>query len=79
MNPVGERIITAFFPKSESGELESGLCEQVNFYNFAKVFGVFRPVSSNQKKNVCNLKEHKVIKIVDLDSLIKKKSKITFN
>lgn len=65
MNPVGERIICAFFPPkyNDSGEIDVVSSDRVNFYHFAKVFGVFRPVSSNQDKNVCNLKEHKVKKV----------------
>jgi hypothetical protein len=61
-NPIGERIVGSFFPPryDEDGRLDPILSERVYFYDFAKNFSVFRPVSNSGKVNLANSKEDKV-------------------
>ena len=61
-NPVGERIVGSFFRTryDEDGRVDPILSERVYFYDFAKNFSVFRPVSNSGKHNKANSKDDKV-------------------
>ena len=61
-NPVGERIVGSFFQTryDEDGRIDPILSERVYFYDFAKNFSVFRPVSNSGKYNKANSKDDKV-------------------
>ncbi|XP_040054701.1 calcineurin B homologous protein 1 [Gasterosteus aculeatus] len=43
INPLGDRIINAFFPEGE---------DQVNFRGFMRILAHFRPIEDNEKKSV---------------------------
>ncbi|OWF37583.1 Calcineurin B homologous protein 1 [Mizuhopecten yessoensis] len=62
INPLGDRIVHAFFQESND--------ETVNFRQFMRVLARFRPTKSNQTKNKLNSREEKLkfaFKMYDLD------------
>ncbi|XP_050406597.1 calcineurin B homologous protein 1 [Patella vulgata] len=62
INPLGDRIVHAFFQESND--------ETVNFKQFMRVLARFRPIKTNQDKNKMNTREDKLrfaFKMYDLD------------
>ncbi|XP_069116217.1 calcineurin B homologous protein 1-like [Argopecten irradians] len=62
INPLGDRIVHAFFQESND--------ETVNFRQFMRVLARFRPTKTNQTKNKLNTREEKLkfaFKMYDLD------------
>ncbi|CAL1529418.1 unnamed protein product [Lymnaea stagnalis] len=62
INPLGDRIVHAFFKESNS--------DTVNFREFMRVLARFRPVKKNAQKNKLNDREEKLkfaFKMYDLD------------
>lgn len=62
INPLGDRIVHAFFTESNN--------ETVNFRQFMRVLARFRPTKSNQNKNKLNTREEKLkfaFRMYDLD------------
>lgn len=62
INPLGDRIVHAFFQESND--------ETVNFRDFMRVLARFRPTKTNQNKNKLNTRGEKLkfaFKMYDLD------------
>ncbi|XP_014212409.1 calcineurin B homologous protein 1 [Copidosoma floridanum] len=62
INPLGERIVNAFFEESST--------DRVNFLQFMQVLAHFRPINKN-RQNILNSREEKLrfaFKIYDLDN-----------
>ncbi|KAL5008018.1 hypothetical protein ScPMuIL_013599 [Solemya velum] len=62
INPLGDRIVHAFFQESND--------ETVNFKQFMRVLGRFRPIKINVEKNKLNTREEKLkfaFRMYDLD------------
>jgi len=55
INPLGDRIVHAFFYESKKGEEE-----KVDFKDFVRVVAHFRPVKKNPSKNKLNTREDKL-------------------
>uniref|UniRef100_A0A183I6I5 EF-hand domain-containing protein n=1 Tax=Onchocerca flexuosa TaxID=387005 RepID=A0A183I6I5_9BILA len=53
VNPLGDRIVDAFFTETEDLE------QKINFREFIRVLAHFRPISK-EKKNVLNSREEKL-------------------
>lgn len=49
INPLGERIVDAFFEESES--------DRVNFLQFMQVLAHFRPIKKNNSNNLNSIEE----------------------
>jgi len=65
INPLGDRIVHAFFYESKSGEED-----KVDFKDFVRVLAHFRPVKKNAEKNKVNTrmeKLHFAFRMYDLD------------
>lgn len=65
INPLGDRIVHAFFQESNSGDQEV-----VNFPDFVRVLSHFRPLKKNAEKNKKNSREEKLhfaFRMYDLD------------
>lgn len=63
INPLGERIVQAFFAQADSSD------ERINFTQFMHVLARFRPIKKN-KENKLNSREEKLkfaFKMYDLD------------
>jgi calcineurin B family protein 1 len=71
INPLGDRIVHAFFRDSKSGTgangtdgnsaaVETGDTEVVNFCDFVRVLAHFRPIKKNIEKNKLNGREEKL-------------------
>lgn len=63
INPLGDRIVHAFFQESKE--------ETVNFKQFMRVLARFRPTKTNANKNKLNTREEKLkfaFQMYDLDS-----------
>lgn len=62
INPLGDRIVHAFFQESSD--------DSVNFRQFMRVLARFRPTKSSQEKNKLNTRDEKLMfafKMYDLD------------
>uniref|UniRef100_A0A1I7VZ99 Calcineurin B-like protein 1 n=1 Tax=Loa loa TaxID=7209 RepID=A0A1I7VZ99_LOALO len=53
INPLGDRIVDAFFTETED------LAQKINFREFIRVLAHFRPISK-EKKNILNSREEKL-------------------
>jgi len=65
INPLGDRIVHAFFYESKSGEED-----KVDFKDFVRVLAHFRPIKKNVEKNKLNTrmeKLHFAFRMYDLD------------
>merc|ERR1712179_345905 len=65
INPLGDRIIHAFFYESKNGE-----DDKVDFKDFVRVLAHFRPIKKNMEKNKLNTrmeKLHFAFRMYDLD------------
>ena len=71
INPLGDRIVHAFFRDSAKKNLSSdsfandessadGIGERVNFPDFVRVLAHFRPLKKNVEKNKLNGREEKL-------------------
>jgi len=77
INPLGDRIVHAFFrdsaQKSDDGganDETDGIDERVNFPDFVRVLAHFRPLKKNVEKNKLNGREEKLrfaFRMYDLD------------
>eukprot|EP00794_Sanderia_malayensis_P019913 gene19913-21860_t len=66
INPLGERIVGAFFSFNEKEESED---EGINFKDFVRTLAYFRPVSKKKENPLCT-RQHKLefaFKIYDAD------------
>uniref|UniRef100_A0A4X2JTJ2 EF-hand domain-containing protein n=1 Tax=Vombatus ursinus TaxID=29139 RepID=A0A4X2JTJ2_VOMUR len=72
VNPLGDRIINAFFPEGE---------DQVNFRGFVRILAHFRPIEDNEKSKDVNGPEalnsqsnklhfHSVSSLIDWDQIV---------
>merc|ERR1711913_119304 len=64
INPLGDRIVHAFFRDGHSnangvGELETRDRDVVNFCDFVRVLAHFRPIKKNIEKNKLNSRQEK--------------------
>jgi len=65
INPLGDRIVHAFFYESKNGEED-----KVDFKDFVRVLAHFRPIKKNQEKNKLNTrmeKLHFAFRMYDID------------
>jgi len=65
INPLGDRIVHAFFYESKNGEED-----KVDFKDFVRVLAHFRPIKKNAEKNKLNTrmeKLHFAFRMYDLD------------
>lgn len=65
INPLGDRIVHAFFYESKNGEED-----KVDFKDFVRVLAHFRPIKKNAEKNRLNTrmeKLHFAFRMYDLD------------
>jgi len=65
INPLGDRIVHAFFYESKNGEED-----KVDFKDFVRVLAHFRPIKKNSEKNKLNTrmeKLHFAFRMYDLD------------
>jgi len=65
INPLGDRIVHAFFYESKNGEED-----KVDFKDFVRVLAHFRPIKKNVEKNKLNTrmeKLHFAFRMYDLD------------
>ena len=71
INPLGDRIVHAFFRDSSAGDDEEGVKfsgggggvsekEVVNFCDFVRVLAHFRPIKKNVEKNKMNSRQEKL-------------------
>jgi len=65
INPLGDRIVHAFFYESKNGEED-----KVDFKDFVRVLAHFRPIKKNMEKNKLNTrmeKLHFAFRMYDID------------
>jgi len=65
INPLGDRIVHAFFHESKNGDED-----KVDFKDFVRVLAHFRPIKKNMEKNKLNTrmeKLHFAFRMYDLD------------
>merc|ERR1712212_720954 len=75
INPLGDRIVHAFFRDGHAnangiGELETRDRDVVNFCDFVRVLAHFRPIKKNIEKNKLNSRQEKLkfaFRMYDLD------------
>ena len=69
INPLGDRIVHAFFRDSSNKDVEEGTGgsfaganekEVVNFPDFVRVLAHFRPIKKNAEKNKMNSRQEKL-------------------
>ena len=65
INPLGDRIVHAFFRDGHAnsnglGELETRDRDVVNFCDFVRVLAHFRPIKKNIEKNKLNSRQEKL-------------------
>ena len=68
INPLGDRIVHAFFRDSTTKDEEEGGAkfngvnekEVVNFCDFVRVLAHFRPIKKNAEKNKMNSRQEKL-------------------
>jgi len=65
INPLGDRIVHAFFSESKNGEED-----KVDFKDFVRVLAHFRPIKKNVEKNKLNTRDQKLhfaFRMYDID------------
>jgi len=65
INPLGDRIVHAFFYESKNGEED-----KVDFKDFVRVLAHFRPIKKNVEKNKLNTRDQKLhfaFRMYDID------------
>lgn len=68
VNPLGDRIVNAFFLESQNDEVFND--DTVDFRDFIRVLSHFRPIEKNEEKNKLNTRLEKLrfaFRIYDLD------------